>query len=262
MPKLRTVDELQAMALDHAKTMMIGERDQLTPTWWIQFDNGPGEMLITPWSDEAEKLAVVELIRDKLKNPHARNYAFLSEVWVATENLKRPTRLTPEQRPDRREAVMVHAFSRSGKGGVKVYGVERDSLGAVAILTEDKQANRFQGRMFDLFRDERAQHAVVRRHKPIAKDRAKITRTPLNHCFDCHAPISAGAPTPDFPDASTPRPGDVAICLHCAHIMAYGDDLTVRALTDAEMIEIAGDADIVRAVNAIVALNKREYEHG
>ena len=262
MAKLQTVEELQAMALDHAEFMLIdGGEPQLTPTWWIQFDNAPGEMIITPWDSEAEKLAVVEMIRNKLKSPHARNYAFISEVWVAKENIRRPTRLTPGQRPDRREAVMIHAFNRQGKGGARVYAIERDAKGVITALPEDKGYNdRFQGRMYNLFQDEKTQHSVVRRG--VVTGNATITRTPVNACLDCGRKISAGAPTPDMPDASTPNPGDLAICLHCAHVMVYAQDLTVRAPTDAEMVEIAGNPDMVRAVNMIVAFNKREQQHG
>jgi hypothetical protein len=259
MAKLQTIDELQAMALDHAEFMLLGEVDtQLAATWWVQFDNRPGEMLITPWEDEAEKLAVVEMIHNKLKDPHARNYAFLSEVWVATENLKRPTRLTPEQRSDRREAVLIHAFDRRGRGGVRVYDIKRDDKGAVTALPENKSpGGRWQGRMFNLFQDEKTQHSVVRRG--VVTGNATITRTPVNACLDCGRKINAGAPTPDAPDASTPNPGDLAICLHCAHVMVYAQNLTVRAPTDAELVEIAGNPNMVRAVNMIVAFNKREH---
>ena len=90
----------------------------------------------------------------------------------------------------------------------------------------------------------------------------KITRTPLNYCLDCEMLIDSGAPTPDAPDDSTPTPGDIAICLHCAHVMIYADDLTVREPTNDEVVEIAGDPDMVRAVNAIVEFNKREQRHG
>ena len=38
--------------------------------------------------------------------------------------------------------------------------------------------------------------------------------------------------------------------------------LTMRALTGDEVVELAGDPDIVRAVNAIADLNKREHGVG
>jgi hypothetical protein len=254
--KLQTVDELQAMALDHAEYMLLGEADtQLAPTWWIQFDNKRGEMIVTPWDDDAEKLAVVEMIKNKLKDRHAHSYAFASEVWVAAENAKRPTQLPPSQHPDRREALMVHVFNRNGKGGARVYDIKRNDDGVIFALPEDKDANLFQGRMFNLFRDERMQHSTVHRGK--TKFDAATTRTPLNHCLDCGSAIDAGTPA-DPNDPSIPSPGDIAICLHCAHVMLYADDLTVRALTDAEVVEVAGDPDMVRAVNAIAKLNKAE----
>jgi hypothetical protein len=43
-----------------------------------------------------------------------------------------------------------------------------------------------------------------------------------------------------------PKPGDIAVCLHCGHLMAYGDRKgTVRPLTDEEMLDIAGDPEII-----------------
>jgi len=263
MTRLRTIDELLAMALDHTEFMLCNEVGaQLFPTWWIQFDDRLGEMIVTPWNSEDEQLLVLEMIREKLKDPHARNYAFASEMWVANENAKRPTGLMPSQHPNRREAVLMHAFSRDGKSRVKIYHIKRDGRGVVTTLDENKPAGDgvFQGRMHNLFADERTQHAVVARGK--AKFDANTTRVPLSHCLDCGQAIDAGTPMPDTPDSSAPRPGDLAICLNCAHIMAYADNLTVRSLTDTEMVEVAGDPDIVRAVNAIGALNKREQRHG
>lgn len=85
---------------------------------------------------------------------------------------------------------------------------------------------------------------------------ARITRTPVNHCLNCGRKISAAAPTPDFPDDSAPSPGDIAICLDCAHVHVYADDLTLRAPTDDEMTEIAGNRDMIRAIEAIGRFNR------
>lgn len=51
-------------------------------------------------------------------------------------------------------------------------------------------------------------------------------------------------------DDEPPEPGSITICM-CGHIMAYGDDLAMRALTDAEMHAVAGDPDILQAQEAI-----------
>ena len=268
MGKLHTVEELHAMAIEHARDCLVDvEGASLIPTFWVQFRDGPGEMLVAPWTDEAEKVATIEAVRAKLKDPRARNYCFVSEVWVATQDVRSVDKRPPMDRPDRREEVMVMAFSRSGKGGVKSYAIKRDAAGVVEALVEEKNEVEFQGRMFNLFLDEKLQHAVVRRETPDARAKRAVkeqtTRTPLNHCLDCGMVVSAGTPTdPNRADYRPPRPGDVAICLHCAHIMAYANDLMVRALTDDEMVEIAGDPDIVRAVNAIADLNKREHGVG
>jgi hypothetical protein len=53
------------------------------------------------------------------------------------------------------------------------------------------------------------------------------------------------AATPIDSKAARPRPGNISVCIDCGHIMAFADDLTLRNLTDAEMIEIAGDKRIL-----------------
>jgi hypothetical protein len=83
-----------------------------------------------------------------------------------------------------------------------------------------------------------------------------ITRTPLNNCMNCGKLIDSGASID--PGERSPQPGDIAICLDCAHIHIYTDDLTIRNPTDDEVVEIAGDPDIIRAVN-MIAYGKRRF---
>lgn len=45
--------------------------------------------------------------------------------------------------------------------------------------------------------------------------------------------------------ATLPKPGDITVCFNCGHVAAYADDLTIRALNDAEMVEIAGNPLLV-----------------
>ena len=70
----------------------------------------------------------------------------------------------------------------------------------------------------------------------------KDHRTPPAACLDCGYAVDAAA---GMTTDNRPDPGDISICLMCGHIMAFADDLTFRPLTDAEMIDIAGDPKIV-----------------
>lgn len=256
--KPRTIEQMQAMAYDHAQFMLIDDPDkpQLLPTFWIQFDDGrPGDMVVAPWEDEQGQSMVIETIRQRLANPHVLSYAFVSEVWSALETPGKRSHLTPSQHPQRREQVMVHVFDRHGKGGAKTYDIKRNRAGVITALPEDKamDGGRWEGRMFNLFT--RPNPGVVPRSH-VAQP--PTTRTPSSACLDCGALITAGTDVNTHEAYRPPQAGDIAICLGCAHIMLYADDLTVRALTDAEMIEIAGDPDVVRAVNSIAQLNKQE----
>jgi hypothetical protein len=44
-----------------------------------------------------------------------------------------------------------------------------------------------------------------------------------------------------------PSPGNITICAFgCGHIMAFADDLSLRELTDNEIIDVAGDPRLVQ----------------
>lgn len=58
--------------------------------------------------------------------------------------------------------------------------------------------------------------------------------------------LMEGATPMDAAEHVTPRPGDVAICFDCQHVMLYADDLTLRDPTDAEIVTL-NDSPIVRA---------------
>jgi hypothetical protein len=43
----------------------------------------------------------------------------------------------------------------------------------------------------------------------------------------------------------------VAICFYCHHLMVFADDMTMRNPNDTEIVEMAGDEDIVRHMTAL-----------
>jgi hypothetical protein len=76
-------------------------------------------------------------------------------------------------------------------------------------------------------------------------------------CLDCGGIVDAASDATSGEPARAPQAGDIAICFHCQHVMAYGDKPgEVRPLTDQEIIDIAGDKSIVEAQNALGAFHK------
>jgi hypothetical protein len=62
-------------------------------------------------------------------------------------------------------------------------------------------------------------------------------------------------------DMRGPRGGDITVCLRCRHVMAYNDDLSLRDLTDKEVVDIAGEPTLVATVVLMGAYDQeREIE--
>jgi hypothetical protein len=74
-------------------------------------------------------------------------------------------------------------------------------------------------------------------------------------CLDCGALLDRAT---GLGHNHRPKPGDIKICFTCGHIMAFTftNKLTFRPLTDAEMVEIAGDPVIVKTQTLRAAVCK------
>jgi hypothetical protein len=75
-----------------------------------------------------------------------------------------------------------------------------------------------------------------------------LTRLPKSHCLGCGKTLDTA--TEAGPANRLPDSGDATIWLHCGHVMAFAADLSLRALTDAEVIELAGDKNYLAAQRA------------
>jgi hypothetical protein len=73
-------------------------------------------------------------------------------------------------------------------------------------------------------------------------------RVPPCCCLNCGFELDAAFDTSLV--ERSPRPGDATICIICGHLMVFGNDLTLRELTDEEIKKFAGDPRIVRAQQA------------
>jgi hypothetical protein len=58
-----------------------------------------------------------------------------------------------------------------------------------------------------------------------------------------------------------PKPGDLALCFYCAHIMAYADDLSFRELTKDEERRAAHDIKVQMARMALEMTIKERTKH-
>jgi hypothetical protein len=61
-------------------------------------------------------------------------------------------------------------------------------------------------------------------------------------CFGCDRVLDAASNTIG---ESMPKPGNITVCLDCGHIMVFGDNLQLRNPNDQEILEIAGDKDLL-----------------
>jgi hypothetical protein len=48
-----------------------------------------------------------------------------------------------------------------------------------------------------------------------------------------------------------PSPGDITICVDCRHLCAFAEDMSLRELTDHEVVAVAGVKRVLRAMKAL-----------
>jgi hypothetical protein len=68
------------------------------------------------------------------------------------------------------------------------------------------------------------------------------TRHAESACLGCGKVIDAAT---GIGHKRRPKPGDITICLSCGHLQAYDWGMRLRALTDKEMFDVAGDEQIL-----------------
>jgi hypothetical protein len=72
--------------------------------------------------------------------------------------------------------------------------------------------------------------------------------TPETRCLNCGKLIDGATPVGG---GRAPQEGDISICLDCHHLMIYDANMRVRALTDEEVVEIAGEPEVLRAMKVL-----------
>ena len=65
-----------------------------------------------------------------------------------------------------------------------------------------------------------------------------------NKCLSCGAKADGSTSI----EGAVPKVGDVTVCLSCGHVMEFGLGLTLVELSDATLMNIAGDPDFLKVV--------------
>lgn len=84
----------------------------------------------------------------------------------------------------------------------------------------------------------------------------KSTRMRKSNCTGCGTTVDAATAIDNR--TAEPSPGDITVCLYCGRLMAFADDLAVRDLTDAEMIDAAADERILAILQERAKLETKQ----
>ena len=93
------------------------------------------------------------------------------------------------------------------------------------------------------------------------------TRTPKSNCPFClHKLDAAMSGDPAHPDVM-PKPGDFSVCISCASILVFTDDLRLRAPNPGELEtafreDILLERAITRAQRAVQSIDRRGMRNG
>ena len=64
-----------------------------------------------------------------------------------------------------------------------------------------------------------------------------------NYCPICNALIDAA--TGATPDAITPKPGDLSVCLYCTSYLQYGEDLIPQELSVDDLVNLPDEERLI-----------------
>jgi hypothetical protein len=82
------------------------------------------------------------------------------------------------------------------------------------------------------------------------------TQIERDACPFCGHQLDAVTAGPENPDA-TPLPGDLTVCIQCAGLLVFDDQMKVRPPTSEEQAEMLADPQVIRLVEAITGIQIR-----
>ncbi len=142
-----------AMEAEMRLAQALIERGGSVMQHFIAFnDNGASFVLMTPWADDAQKIATLDFLKQFFLAHRVSLYLFVCEAWFAyqsTDELKRDGPISPTMRPDRQECIEVLGVMHDNHPMALTSTIERTAKGVTCKAAE--WANGHQsGRMTEL----------------------------------------------------------------------------------------------------------------
>lgn len=153
-----TLQELLDINTKVARDMLLATpKGQLRPMFIIQH-GGETTAVMTMWSNDEEKDAMVKAIQLKMKELNADAYVHISEAWMAHVDMKAQPELmnvAPSKRNDRIEVIIVTANDHVDTK-LSIEEILRDDKGKITgtrkiDFPKGAEAG-FSGRMTDLLK--------------------------------------------------------------------------------------------------------------
>ena len=110
-------------------------------------------VIATPWNDEREKLASLEMVKRIFRLERVTSYVFMSEVWyksVSPEGLNAHlnSNKAVSEYDDKEEALMVMGTNTEGEKLGRFFKIKRSAEKTELLAIENP--NGFEGRLFEL----------------------------------------------------------------------------------------------------------------
>lgn len=126
---------------------------EVMPMFHAVCANGEHLVCATMWENEAEKIDTLNHLREVFLERGVTFYAFVSEAWVARydSTADRMNGLSPSQRSDRDEIVLMHICDKDGVQVFRQWRIVRPWDGGQPFLElMDVPHDGIAGRMTDL----------------------------------------------------------------------------------------------------------------
>lgn len=141
-----------------ANNLLIKEcRKELTGFFHLVAPGGTDAVLVCPWHDEREKVAVLAEVKNIAHRMRAQAAMFCGEVWMVTRDAPTPWHAKrifdgdpPSEQPDRQECVFAVATD-GDTTMARMWQIVRSRPGGpvLALVEQKEMVGDFQGRLVD-----------------------------------------------------------------------------------------------------------------